>query len=148
MGSFDAVKFIEREGMVLASAKGPVPNLADAVAGESIRGSWWGHPSGTRIFRALEAAHDSPDILAFRLLDGKITLVHRRLWPALVRMADELGEDRLAVIVQEHTDSGAHRNRETPFPKWVTREVMREAKALSEDEARALLDMLWKRRRR
>src|SRR4051794_2330166 len=30
--------------MVLQSARGPVPNLAECVAGEPIRGSWRGHP--------------------------------------------------------------------------------------------------------
>ena len=32
--------------MLLQSAKGPVPNVADLVAGEPIKGSWWGHPAG------------------------------------------------------------------------------------------------------
>ena len=28
---------------VLQAARGPAPNLAEAIAGEPIRGSWWGH---------------------------------------------------------------------------------------------------------
>src|SRR5512138_2619316 len=103
MVALDPVKFIARHGVVLASGKGPVPCLAEAVAGEPIRGSWWSHPKGQEIFRALGAADDSPDVLRFRLVGAKITLVHRRLWPALVRLADELGKDALAVLRQEHT---------------------------------------------
>jgi hypothetical protein len=125
--------------VVLASAKGSVPNLAEQVAGEPIRGSWWGHKKGPEIFQALGAVDESPDVLCFRLVDGKITFVHRRLWPALVRLADELGTERLTVIKQEHTETGAHRNVTTPFPKWVPPEVKKAAQELSVSEARAAL---------
>ncbi len=137
--AFDPVEFIARYGVVLASAKGPVPNLAEAVAGEPIRGSWWGHKKGSEIFQALGAVDDSPEVLCFRLVEGKITFVHRRLWPALVRLADELGKERLTAIKQEHTETGAHRNVRTPFPKWVPSDVKNTARKLSDSEARAQL---------
>ena len=133
------MEFVARHGVVLASGKGPVPNLAEAVAGGAIRGGWWGHPKGREIFRALQALDDSPDVLCFRLVERKITFVHRRLWPALVRLAEELGKERLAVIRQEHTKTGAHRNVVTPFPKWVPAETKAAARKLSEAEARAQL---------
>jgi hypothetical protein len=72
-------------------------------------------------------------------VDGKITFVHRRLWPALVRLADQLGVDRLAEVRQEHTPSGAHRNVVTPYPGWVNAAVKRAAAALDPDAARAAL---------
>ena len=136
---FDPVDFVARHGVALASGKGPVPNLAEAVAGEPIRGSWWGHPKGSEIFLALGAVDDSPDVLCFRLVDGKITFVHKRLWPALVRLASELGKDRLTAIKQEHTQTGAHRSVLTPFPKWVPGEVKTAALKLSDSKARAQL---------
>jgi hypothetical protein len=136
---FDPVQFVARHGIVLASAKGPVPNLAEVIAREPIRGSWWGHPRGSEIFQALGAVDDSPDVLCFRLVHGKITFVHRRLWPALVRLAEELGKERLTVIQQEHTSTGAHRNVLTPFPKWVSKEVADAARLLSRADARALI---------
>jgi hypothetical protein len=135
----DPLEFIARHGVVLASAKGPVPNLAEAIAGEPIRGSWWSHPKGSEIFRGLGVVGDSPDVLCFRLVEGKVTFVHRRLWPALVRLAPKLGKERLSAIKQEHTDSGAHRNIVTPFPKWVPPEVKKAAQMLSEDEAQEQL---------
>jgi hypothetical protein len=135
----DPLEFIARHGVVLASAKGPVPNLAEAIAGEPIRGSWWGHPKGSEIFRGLGMVGDSPDVLCFRLVEGKVTFVHRRLWPALVRLASKLGKERLSVIRQEHTESGAHRNIVTPFPKWVPPEVKKAAQELSEREAQQQL---------
>lgn len=135
----DPLDFVARHGVVLASAKGPVPNLAEAVAGEPIRGSWWGHPKGSEIFRALGAVSDSPDVLCFRLVEGKITFVHRRLWPALVRLAAKLGKRRLSALKQVHTDSGAHRNIAAAFPSWVPPAVRRAAQKLTEREAREQL---------
>ncbi len=142
MAEFDPIAFVAQHGVVLASARGPVPNLAEAVAGEPIRGSWWGHKKGSEIFHALGAVDDSPDVLCFRLVQEKITFVHRRLWPALVRIADELGKDRLTAIKQQHTEAGVHRNITTPFPKWVSPDVKVGARQLSKDEARAQLG-LW-----
>jgi hypothetical protein len=95
VATLDPVEFVARHGVVLASGRGPVPNLAEAVAGAPIRGGWWGHPKGQEIFRALQVVGDSPDVLSFRLVERKITLVHRRLWPALVRLAGQLGNERL-----------------------------------------------------
>lgn len=134
---FDPVAFVKEHGVVLAAAKGPVPSVAETMAGEPIRGSWWGHPKGTEIFRALSAIDASPDILCFRLVDGKITFVHRRLWAALVRLADVIGKERLAAIRQEHTATGAHRNVTTAFPGWVPAPIAKRAAELSEVEARS-----------
>lgn len=45
---------------------------------------------------------------AMILVEGKITYVHRRLWPALIRLAAESGRDRLTAIREVHTASGKH----------------------------------------
>jgi hypothetical protein len=135
----DVLKFVEQHGIVLASAKGPVPSLAEAIAGGPIRGSWWVHKKRGAIFDAINAVADSSDVLCFRLVDRKLTFVHRRLWPALIRLADELGRDRLAAIKQEHTNTGAHRNVSTPYPKWVPLKIQTAAKALSTAQARSQL---------
>jgi hypothetical protein len=137
--AFDPVAFVEQHGVVLASAKGPVPNLAEAIAKEAIRGSWWSHPKGQAIFRALGRVDDSEDVLCFRLVAGKLTFVHRRLWPALVRLADEIGNEALAAIRQEHTASGEHRNVVTPFPDWVSTDLRHAAALLSAADARDAL---------
>jgi hypothetical protein len=126
-------------GMLLESARGPSPSMAEMIAGEPIRGSWWGHPAGHAIFAALNSLAESPDVVRTRLLNGKVTLVHRRLWPALVRVADQLPPDGLAAIREEHTASGVHRVRQEPFPSWVPADVLRAAEELSVDEAFAAL---------
>jgi hypothetical protein len=66
-----------------------VGDAAGHVAGEPIRGSWWGHPKSHAIFDALQEIEDHPDVLLCKLVEGKQTFVHRRLWPALVRVQRE-----------------------------------------------------------
>jgi hypothetical protein len=70
-----------------------------------------------------------------RLAGGKITYVHRRLWPAIVRLANSLDQKTLAALQEEHTPSGAHRVRTIPFPRWVPPEVRQAAKNISAEQA-------------
>jgi hypothetical protein len=128
---------VREQGIVLQSAKGPLPNLAEHVVGEPIKGSWWGHPRSHQIYAVLERVDDSPDVVATRLVNGRITLVHRRLWPALVRVADRFDPERLAKVSEEHTETGAHRKVVVPFPEWVPAEVVAAATDLTEDDALA-----------
>jgi len=134
-----ALAFVERHGIVLQAARGPVPSLAEAVAGEPIRGSWWGHPKGGEIFRAAELISDSPDVLVCKLVQGKITYVHRRLWPALVKLAARLPSAQIAKLWEEHTVTGAHRSHSLAFPEWVPGDIASQAQRLSIAEAEAVL---------
>lgn len=72
---------LEELGMLLESARGPIPNVAELVAGEPIRGSWWGHRDSHAIFGVINDVADSPDVVRTGLVNGKITLVHRRVCP-------------------------------------------------------------------
>jgi hypothetical protein len=110
--------------VVLQAARGPVPSLAEAITGGPIRGSWWGHPKGHEIFRVAEAVCESDDVLVCKLVEGKLTYVHRRLWPALVKLASRYRREHLAKVWNEHTRTGAHRPRKTPFPEWVPAAVL------------------------
>src|SRR6185295_14106476 len=96
-----ALAFVERHGVVLQAARGPVPSLAEAIAGGRIRGSWWGHPKGREIFRAAATITNSPEVLVCKLVEGKVTYVHRRLWPALVKLAGRFAKDQLARVRDE-----------------------------------------------
>jgi len=126
-------------GMLLQSARGPLPNVAELVAGEPIQGSWWAHPKSHAIFDALARLTESPDVIRMRLVKGKVTLVHRRLWPALVRVGDQFAPKQLAVLHEEHTATGAHRVDEEPFPDWVPDEARSAADRLSVEDAWAQL---------
>ena len=139
MTTAEAIAFVRKHGVVLVSAQGAVPRLTDAIAGEPIKGSWWAHPKSHHIFAILQAVTESEDILVCRLVDGKLTLVHRRLWPALVRVADRISATRIAKVRDEHTPSGRHVSREVPFPKWVPIEVKEQAKSIGEQEALTVL---------
>ena len=135
MTAAKALAFVAERGVVLVSAKGPVPRLTEVIAGEPIKGSWWGHPKSHQIFAILEVVTESEDVLVCRLVKGKITLVHRRLWPALVRLAALFPPNRISKVRQEHTASGRHVNKIVPFPLWVPAEVLKQASAISEAEA-------------
>ena len=135
MTAAEAISFIQEHGVVLASAKGPVPRLTEAIAAEPIRGSWWAHPKSRQIFAVLQAVADSEEVLVCRLVNGKLTFVHRRLWPALVRVAKRFPAAQIAQVHEEHTTSGRHVTREVPFPKWVPAEVINQAKRMSEKKA-------------
>jgi hypothetical protein len=131
---------VKKHGIVLEAARGPVPSLAEAIAGGPIRGSWWAHEKAHDIYDILNAVDDTGDVLVCKLVNGKVTYVHRRLWPALVKLAARFPKAGLAKAWNEHTKTGAHRARTMPFPKWVPPEVMVEAGKLTTEEAERILE--------
>ena len=137
MTARQALAFIRKRGVVLEAAQGPGPSLAEVIAGEPVRGSWWSHPKSREIFAVTRAIRDSDDVLVCRLVEGKITFVHRRMWPALVRAAGRIPSDRLTQVREVHTSSGRHVTKEVPFPDWVPASVRAAARRLSEEAARA-----------
>jgi hypothetical protein len=126
---------LAERGVLLESARGPIPNVAELIAGEPISGSWWAHPASHAIFAAINAVAASPDVVRLRLVNGKVTLVHRRVWPSVVRLSAIIPPERLASIEEHHTASGAHRKVETPFPLWVPAEAIEAAAQLTEEQA-------------
>ena len=134
-----ALRFVETNGIVLESAHGRVPTFADFVAGERVS-HWWSHPKARLIFALTRAIRDSPDVLTCRLIEAKITYVHRRLWPALVKLSGELETDDLGAIREEHSPEGKHKLVVTQFPHWVPAEVLAKTKQLTKREARLMLE--------
>ena len=135
MPEVDVAVLLVECGMLLESARGPIPNVAELIAGEPISGSWWAHPASHAIFDTISELADSPDVVRLRLVNGKVTLVHRRVWPALVRVSDTFPPARLASIEEHHTASGAHRKVETPFLEWVPRDAIRAAASMTDAQA-------------
>jgi hypothetical protein len=78
-------RLLERHGLLLLH-DATLPSATACIAGEVIRGSWWGHAKGALIFATLTAVED--EVAWVKLVLGKETLVHRRLWPALVAAAE------------------------------------------------------------
>src|SRR3989475_11349170 len=133
MTSRQALAFIREHGVVLEAAQGTVPSLAEVIAGEPVRGSWWSHPKGHEIFAVTRAIRDSDEVLVCRLIKGKVTFVHRRLWPALVRAAGRLPSDHLSQVREVHTSSGRHVTKEIPFPHWGPANVTTGAPCICEE---------------
>lgn len=139
-----ALAFVARHGVVLASARGPAPRLIEFIADEAIDGNWWSHPRASAIYNVLSRVSESDDVLVCRLVNGRVTLVHRRLWPALARMAPLLPPERVARVCDVHLPSGRHATREIAFADWVPADVQRDAAAMSESDALAELAPWWR----
>lgn len=130
---------LTREGLLLLSDT-RLPSVVALVAGAPVRGSWWSHPAGRVIFRVSEDLADHPDVLMNRLVSGKITYVHRRLWPALltlVRARQPWQTHRLSTtarsLLARVTRAGSVRVDRLPGPR------QRLAKAARELEDRLLV---------
>ncbi len=83
----DALRLVREHGLVTLTRSGAGPSLVESMAGRQVKGSWWGHPAGGRIHRAATALEASPEVMVVKLVGGKVTYLHRALWPALLRVA-------------------------------------------------------------
>jgi len=77
---------LSERGLLLKQDK-VLASVVGIVTGESLRGSWWAHPQARLIFSVHSDLADHPDVLLTKLISGKDTLVHRRLWPSLLGVA-------------------------------------------------------------
>jgi hypothetical protein len=77
---------LARDGLLLQQDK-KLPSVVGLVAGGAIATSWWNHPKAHYIFQSLGQLLDHPDVLVTRLIGGKVTYLHRTLWPAFLAVA-------------------------------------------------------------
>lgn len=102
------------------------------LAKEPVSGSWWTHPRANEMYRAFTEAEDADDVEVVKLLGGKLTFVHRRLWPALFAAVTERAAwqtddlPRSVELLLERLD-GAKRIRAD-----LIRELKQEAKLIEE----------------
>ena len=80
------LRAVEQNGLLM-QADSELPSVVTLLAGGPVRGSWWGHPMGDAIHIVNTAIKEHPDIIATYLVLGKITFIHRRVWPALFGVA-------------------------------------------------------------
>jgi hypothetical protein len=86
----DAEAVLARAGaMTIVPTKRAVPSLVVGVTGGPVRGSWWAHPKGKLVFRIATELEASGRALGAKLVEGKVTLLARALWPALVRVTTD-----------------------------------------------------------
>ena len=62
-------------------------NAVELLIDGPIRGSWWSHPEAHRVYATLEKVEASRDVMVTKLVGGKVTYVHRKLWPAVLAVA-------------------------------------------------------------
>lgn len=77
---------LKKWGLLLESDS-KLPSVCTIITGEPMRGSWWSHPLAQTIFQVNERLDDHPDVLIAKLLAGKVTFVHRKLWRELLAVA-------------------------------------------------------------
>jgi len=115
---------LERYGLLLESDP-KLPNVANLVAGETIRGSWWGHPKGKLIFAVLKRLAANPEILVTKLVLGKVTFLHRRLWQPFLSLAHSKEKWQMEALSSDakHLLRLVERKRElrTDHVKWSRR---------------------------
>ncbi len=92
-----ALEFIRTYGLITEVPAHGVRSLAEAVIGGSWSGSVWRHAKGNLIYRIGMYLRASPEVLAVRLWDGKMTFVDRRLWPEVYRVTMEPARRRPAL---------------------------------------------------
>ena len=74
---------LRKSGFLLESDP-KLPSVCTLITGEPLRGSWWSHPQAQTIFQVNEQLEDQKNVLITKLLSGKVTFVHRKLWPEIL----------------------------------------------------------------
>lgn len=80
------VRELGHHGLLLQQDK-RFPSVVQLVTGEALTTSWWGHPKARLVFATLGELAEHPEVLFTKLLFGKVTLVHRRLWSVFYAVA-------------------------------------------------------------
>jgi hypothetical protein len=109
----DLLNHLSRHGLLLQQDK-RLPSVVGLLAGGPLTGSWWNHPRAHHIFYSLEQLLDHPDVLLTRLVGGKVTYLHRSLWPAFLAVATAgeawqrkgLPADARSLLRAVHTGNG------------------------------------------
>ena len=60
------------------------PSVTGFVADDTGGRSWWAHPQAKQMYGLSCGLRDHPDVLMVKLVSGKVTFIHRPLWPAIV----------------------------------------------------------------
>ncbi len=134
-----AIRLISRHGILLESADGPVPSLLALVRPHREKGNWWNQPGAKAFFILTRSVRASADVLVCRLIRGKITFVHRRLWPAIAHECRAIAAARLSQVKETHTSRGFHRVDSIPFERWLDSGIASKGARMSDTAARSKL---------
>lgn len=76
-----------REYGVMLQTDHAFPSLVARMAGGPVKGTWWAHPLANETYMVAQHLKAHRDVLSMRLVTGKMTYVHRKLWPSLYAVA-------------------------------------------------------------
>ncbi len=77
------------EHELLLQAGHEFASVANIVAEETIRGSWWAHPKSNLIYWVCEDLERDPRVTESRLIAGKVTHLWQSIWPHVTAVAHE-----------------------------------------------------------
>src|SRR5258708_9120002 len=81
-----ALEHLDEWGLVLDSDP-KLPSVPSLVVERTVRGSWWADPEVHLIHRLGSRFTGHEDVLHVVLVSGKLTCLHKRLWPAFLAVA-------------------------------------------------------------
>lgn len=84
---FKSVFDVLKQNGFLLESDAKLPSVCTLITGEALHGSWWSHPLAQVIFRVNEQLEDHKDVLITKMISGKVTFVHRKLWSELLAVA-------------------------------------------------------------
>jgi len=98
---------------LLLSTDPKFPSVSGLVVGDVGGRSWWAHPQAKQMYSLSCALFDHPDVLLVKLISGKVTYIHRPLWPAIFAVGtarepwqmDGLSKEAEALL--KKTDTGS-----------------------------------------
>ncbi len=73
-------------GFLLVSGS-EIPDVRGLITNRRSKGSWWADSAAHEIFAINEMLEDHPDVTITKLISGKVTFVHRKLWRELFAVA-------------------------------------------------------------
>ena len=77
---------LEQRELLLQAGR-EFPSIANIVAGEEIRGSWWAHPKSNLVYWVCQDLEQHPRIAEARLIAGKVTHLWQTVWPHIAAIA-------------------------------------------------------------
>lgn len=96
----DVLDRIDSTGLLLQQDK-TRENVVRIVTGETLSTSWWNHPKAGFVFSILESVAKHPDITLSKLIQGKVTFIHRRLWPSIYTVGSSKEDWQLRTLTQD-----------------------------------------------
>jgi len=90
MPRFDPHSWLTQTKVATLTPSDPgIPSLVGCLTGEHTTGSWWSHPKAHSIYNTYQRIVEFDDVLTFKLVNNKVTFVHRDLWgPILSTVLD------------------------------------------------------------